>query len=491
MSVLKIILVVLEALFALNLLIFVHELGHFLAARWRGMKVDRFAIWFGKPIWKKKIGGVEYALGWIPAGGYVSLPQMATMEIIEGKTEKIEWADRGEAFPSASEVSNEELKHIPPAPPLDKIIVAFAGPMFSFLLAFLFAIIVWQVGKPDNVSDDAPTLGWVVPDGPAWKAGLRPGDTIVAIDDQPIKTFGPPSQDSIIWRVITSGRTNLTVKYVRDGKENTVQVALFKRETKWYERKAMRQILIGAVQPAIIFDVATNSPAAMAGLKHGDEIVAINGTNILSFAAVDYAENVMTNKDASPATFKIRRGTEEFERTLLAEKPLSPAGMPPSFGILGWTGNTNVVLIHPKPWEQIESSAGQIFATIGAVFFKKNDLGPGQLGGAVMIIRVYTDLFSSEQGWRLVLWFSVVLNVNLAMLNLLPLPVLDGGHIVLSLVEAVRRRPVSAKLLEWIQTGFAVLLITFMVFIAFFDAGDWIRNARGNRNQHIVFAPKK
>src|SRR5882724_4367166 len=87
MGTLKFIATVFEALLALNLLIFVHELGHFLAARWRGMKVDRFAIWFGKPLWKKKINGVEYALGSIPAGGYVALPQMATMDAIEGKGE--------------------------------------------------------------------------------------------------------------------------------------------------------------------------------------------------------------------------------------------------------------------------------------------------------------------------------------------------------------------------------------------------------------------
>src|SRR3954470_6885337 len=102
MSVLNTVLVVIEALFALNVLIFVHELGHFLAARWRGMKVERFAIWFGKPIWKKKIGDVEYCLGCIPAGGYVSLPQMATMEAVEGKTET-------------------EAEQLPPASPLDKI----------------------------------------------------------------------------------------------------------------------------------------------------------------------------------------------------------------------------------------------------------------------------------------------------------------------------------------------------------------------------------
>src|SRR2546422_233050 len=129
MSVLKVIFIFLEVLLLFNLLIFVHELGHFLAARWRGLRVDRFAIWFGKPIWKKKINGVEYALGTIPAGGYVSLPQMATMEAIEGK----------------SESSGQPL---PPISALDKIIVAVAGPLFSFLLAFFFAVIVWQIGKP-------------------------------------------------------------------------------------------------------------------------------------------------------------------------------------------------------------------------------------------------------------------------------------------------------------------------------------------------------
>src|SRR5580704_15600130 len=117
MSFLKPILIFLEVLMLFNLLIFVHELGHFLAARWRGLKIDRFAIWFGKPIWKTTINGVEYALGCIPAGGYVALPQMATMEAIEGK----------------SESSAEPLPNISA---LDKIIVAFFGPLFSLLLAF-------------------------------------------------------------------------------------------------------------------------------------------------------------------------------------------------------------------------------------------------------------------------------------------------------------------------------------------------------------------
>src|SRR2546421_7779364 len=106
MSIVKFICIFLEVLLLFNLLIFVHELGHFLAARWRGLKIDRFAIWFGKPIWKTRINGVEYAMGTIPFGGYVSLPQMATMEAIEGK-------------------SGSSSKPLPPISPMDKIIVAF------------------------------------------------------------------------------------------------------------------------------------------------------------------------------------------------------------------------------------------------------------------------------------------------------------------------------------------------------------------------------
>src|SRR5437879_6425036 len=167
MSILKFIFIALEVLLLFNLLIFVHELGHFLAARWRGLKIDRFAIWFGKPIWKTRINGVEHALGSIPAGGYVSLPQMATMETIEGKSES-------------------SAQGLPPISALDKIIVAFAGPLFSFLLALVFAIVVWGVGRPVSDTERTTVIGYVMKDGPADKAGLRPGDRILEVDGKPV-----------------------------------------------------------------------------------------------------------------------------------------------------------------------------------------------------------------------------------------------------------------------------------------------------------------
>jgi len=128
--------------------------------------------------------------------------------------------------------------------------------------------------------------------------------------------------------------------------------------------------------------------------------------------------------------------------------------------------------------------------TFGALFARHSDIKPQHLGGAVKIMDVYYRLFSSEQGWRLAIWFSVLMNVNLALLNMLPIPVLDGGHILLAIVEGIRRRPISTRIISGIQTGCAVLLIGFMVYIAFYDVQDLPWKHNKEKAIELKFAPK-
>ena len=466
MHVLKVAFIILEVLLLFNLLIFVHELGHFLAARWRGLKVDRFAIWFGKPIWKKKINGVEYALGSIPAGGYVALPQMATMEAIEGK-------------------SDTPAEQLPPISALDKIIVAFAGPLFSFLLALAFAVVVWVVGRPVSDSETTTTIGYVVKDGPADKSGIRAGDKILEVDGQPVTKFGGMGA-SVTWRIVRSEGERVEVKVLRDGKEMTFQPAPSKEPTKAWQRKSLRKIQIAPAEKPMVGGVLTNGPAAVAGLKAGDEIIALNGQKIFHPIAVeDYVEQ----HGSEPVTVKILSHGQVREVELKPEIPISPAGAKASHGIV-WDFNGDIKLVHPGPIEQVASSVSAMISTFGALFSKKSDIKAQHLGGAVKILSVYYFLFESEQGWRLAIWFSVLMNVNLAVLNMLPFPVLDGGHITLALLEAIRRKPVSARLLQYVQTACAVALIGYMLYIAFFDVQDLMPSKAGKAPAELKFAPK-
>jgi len=465
MSILKVIFIFLEVLLLFNLLIFVHELGHFLAARWRGLKIDRFAIWFGKPIWMTKINGVEYALGTIPAGGYVSLPQMATMEAIEGKGE------------SAG-------KPLPPISALDKIIVAFAGPLFSFLLALAFAVVVMVVGRPVSDTEKTTVIGYVAKGGPADEAGLRPGDRILAVDGKPVTKFSGMG-DSVMWRIVSSVKEVVPVRVERDGKVVDLYPKPSKEPTKIWERKSLRKIQIGPAYDLVVADMATNSPAKLAGLKSGDRIVAINGLKVYNFGTMeDYVET----HAKETLTLSCVRSGQPLEIKVKPEVPVSPPDQKASLGILSledkWT------LRHPGAIEQVNSSVTAMLETFGALFARHSDIKPQHLGGAVKIMDVYYRLFNSEQGWRLAIWFSVLMNVNLALLNMLPIPVLDGGHILLAIIEGIRRRPISARIISAIQTGCAVLLIGFMVYIAFYDVQDLPWKRSKEKSVELKFAPK-
>ena len=442
----RVIFILLEVVVLFNLLIIVHEIGHFLAARWRGLVIEKFGVWFGKPLWKTKINGIQYSLGSIPFGGFVSVPQLAPMDIIEGETE----ADRAK---------------LPPVSALDKIIVAVAGPLFSLLLALFFAVIVWAVGHPVSESDTTTVIGYVEHDSPAEKAGLHAGDKILEVDGKPVTRFSGMN-NSVIWNVVRSEGATIPFKIERDGEILTFAVAPFKSETRGWRRKSVRQVLIYPAQTAIIDKVQPNTPAAAAGLRSGDVILGYNDTPI--YNPVAFADYVEKHLD-TPIALQVARNGIEF-RTQVRPKIL-PNEKIPRIGIQ-WDATGQISISHPDPIEQVYNSVTSTINTIVAVASPKSDVKLQHLSGPIGIGRIYYMLFQSERGWQLALWFSVILNVNLAILNMLPIPVLDGGHIVLALVESIRRRPVNIRVLEFVQAGFAALIIGYMLYVTFYDAQD-------------------
>jgi len=466
---LRFLFICLEVVLLFNLLIIVHELGHFLAARWRGLVVEKFAIWFGKPIWSKTIGGVEYRLGSIPAGGYVAIPQLAPMEVLEGPVE-------------------HDRSQLPPVKPLDKIIVAAAGPIFSFGLAILFSVLVWVIGKPASQADASTVVGYVLPEGPAAKAGIQQGDRIVSVDGHPVTRFSPlgKARESIIWNIARSETPVIPIEIERDGKIQTVQVEPVAPEREGLGRRNLKQILIMPAQTPRIARVIKDGPAAQAGLKSQDLVLAANGKTL--FFGGELAELLNTN-GTTPVELTISRQGKTFNITVTPRVP--EVGKQVARIGIEWDERGEMTIAHPTPWEQVSGSVNTIFETIAAITSPKSGITLQHLSGPVGIMNLYYRLFESPDGWRLALWFSVVLNVNLALMNLLPIPVLDGGHITLAIVEGIRRRPINIRVLEFVQSACAIVIIGFMLYVTFYDVLDlpWKKSAAKEVVEEMKFAP--
>lgn len=458
-----------------NLIIFVHELGHFWAAKWRGLKIDRFQIWFGKPIWKKDINGVQYGLGWIPAGGFVALPQMAPMEAIEG--------------------GNREGEPLPPISPLDKIIVAFAGPLFSFLLALVSACILTVIGKPVDVVETT-TVGWVEKGSPAEAAGFQRGDRIISVAGKPVTTWNLPL-DSVFTNVVTSSGEKIPFTIDRPGVGEMELVSTYEIEpTKWWQRKKTRQVGLMPIAPEGPISITgfpdkENVPAKLAGLKEGDVVLSIDGTPIAQY---EQLVGIIHDSEGKALTFKVRRGDETLDIPVRPVRPVvenAPEDAKPRNFVIGAMFDAPSPVeekwLHPGPFHQVTETLRQMWMTLSSVSNPNSSIGIEHLSGPVGIGKIQYYFLQMEHPFHRILGFMVLINVNLALLNLLPFPVLDGGHITIATMEAIARRPVNVKFLEVLQLAFVFLLFGVMLYVTSKDAVDDFGMGSGGAQGELVF----
>ncbi|MSU69461.1 MAG: RIP metalloprotease RseP [Opitutaceae bacterium] len=450
--------------------IFVHELGHFLAARRRGVHVARFSIGFGPAIWSR-VGrdGVEYRLSWIPFGGYVALPQLADLSGIEGE-------------------SNVNVHRLPPVSYATRMIVFVMGAAFNVLFAFVLACIVWVVGQPTFAELETNRIGLVVPtiklpDGsvvtsPAADAHLRPGDVLLAVDGKFVPSFEEFYHELFLGSVRTEqGQPKAVLTISREGRPS--QFVVYPRLVG---SEKFREIGIIPAEDVTVELVRPGSPAAAAGLRSDDVITSVDGVPVYHRSTI--VEHVARNR-TRPIAFSLRRGAD---LVIVALQPVeeTDAKTGKKVARVGIQFRDNIVIQHPNPYEQFELNVRRIIATLAALINPNTDFGPSKLRGPIGIAEVYHT--AAQWDLRKVLQIAVLVNVNLAFLNLLPIPVLDGGQMLFATIGRLRRRDLSFNFVAATQSVFVVLIFSFIIYVSCFDVLRIARNVQANHAETATAA---
>ena len=443
--------------------IFVHELGHFLAARKRGAKVERFSIGFGPAIWSRRgKDGVEYRLSWIPLGGYVLLPQLADLGPVEGE-------------------STTDVTKLPPMDYTSKMLILVAGAAFNILFAFALACVVWLVGEPTFSELNTTRIGTVnavikLADGttvpnPAAEAGLQAGDNVKSIDGHVVANF----EDILNGVLLGKGRASddrRKAVFVIERAGKTLEIVVYPRLL------GDDKIRISGVEPAE--DLTAESllpdwPAALAGIKPGDRVVAVDGKPV--FQRVAISEHLAKNA-SRPSEFLLQRGPAQL--TLRIQPRLdTDERTGKSVPRIGLRYRDNIVVLHPTPWAQVSNDVVTTFRTLGALLSPSSDIGPSKLSGPIGIARALHQ--QAQWDIRRALWFVILVNVNLAIFNLLPIPVLDGGQILFATIGRIRRRELPANFIMATQSAFFIILMSLIVYVSFFDVKRWARDPKSER----------
>lgn len=427
----------------LGLVIFIHELGHFLAAKWRKVKVLRFSLGFGPAIFKVTRGETDYQISWFPLGGYV---QMA--------------GDSPDDTGNMPDTPDAYLSH----PWYGRIVIAAAGPAANLVGAFLTLVVTSMVGFS---YPDFPNVVGATPDtSVAYAHGIRSGDRIVAVEGRPVKSWIPIF--TLQSKVAASKPVRLSVE--RDAGQFDVTLSAEDREPFFSS-------LHRVSDPPVIGGVMAGMPAYKAGLREGDRIVSVNGTPIERWEQLP--DEIHGHADHDVSLLVVRGGTQ-FPVTV---KPINADGNAGNNGMIGIEPQRHGSYIErqgfiesvkfgfPATIQLVTSVYGQMWLTITRPIYYRE-----YLGGPIFIAQAASE--QAKHGLDSWLQMMAWIHVAIMAFNLLPLPLLDGGHILLALIEAIRRHAISAKSYLRFQKAGLMFVGALFVFILANDFNRLIQRQR-------------
>ncbi len=436
----------------IGVLILIHELGHFFVARWSGVGVERFSIGFGPVLlrWRRK--ETEYCLSAIPMGGYVKMM---------GEESPLEGGGSGSVDPAKS----FSLK-----PLWARALIVFAGPGMNFVLAAaIFAGVFVFVGRPVLPA----VLGRIEASGPAEQAGLKTGDRVVGAEGRPVAHW-----ETLLKAVQDSGGETIQLLVVRQGEERKVALTPLRIKVRdiFGDEREIWNIGARPYTPAKIGEILAGYPAAQAGLKPGDTVVALDETPVLSWE--DLAEGIR-KRPGRPVRLTVEREGQTLT-VPVTPQPLTergPGGETIEVGRIGISPVMAVAYVRSNPLVAIGEALVRtgdmtVLTAIGLWKLITLQLPASTIGGPIQIAVSAGE--QARQGITSLAFFTAVISVNLALLNLLPVPILDGGHLLFFAIEAALGRPVSLKKREMAQQVGFVLLLLLMVFAVY---NDLARNA--------------
>ena len=418
----------------LGVLVLIHELGHFLAAKSFKIRVLAFSIGFGKILFHKTIGQTDYRLSAIPFGGYCKMA---------GEHPEDDQTNAPDEFPSK--------------PVWQRAVVAAAGPLANFLTAMLmlWVMFMWGVERPTYY--DRPLVGAIADSSAAKDAGLAVGDSIIAINNKPVATWN----DIEDLFAMMGKRFDLTV--ARNG---TVQHISLETGLKLGNGYKLPPYGMELPVPAVVGRVMENMPAAEAGLKTGDTILSIDNQKVLFWSQL--TSLIQHGKNSTPLTFTIARGSARLTLPLTpkfdAKANYWMVGIGP-----GWEKARKVRYAPLPAWRKCLDKTRDYTVVIFVFLDKlvKKELSWKLMSGPVGIIPA--SGFMAFQGLSHLLNFMGMLGINLAVINLFPLIITDGGMLLFLALEAVRRRPLSLKTQLLINNIGIALFISLFLIITFND----------------------